>query len=232
MSQFKFGNIDKLKRNREIEGVAGTEIGLPGGISLIALCASDANPAWRRGGEDFLAELKRLSRAHASDERVKRFLAEQLARMLVKDWSGVVDQLPEDLEIVLVLEVEFESALVAVPQHERRRLALDERRRAPHRIALRALDLDDVGAHVGELHAAEGTGEMGREIEDDQTVERACHVAYPRSLRRSSSVLAHLLTPRWFDTMRPAWTIRNRGAPLLRGIWARMGARSPGQYRS
>ena len=92
---------------------------------------------------------------------------------------GTVDEFPEDLEILLVLEVELEAALVPVPQHERRRLALEERRRAAHRIALGTLDLDDVGAHVGELHAAERAGEMGREVEDDQTVESACHVAIP-----------------------------------------------------
>ena len=118
MSQFKFGNIDKLKRNREIEGESGTEVGLPGGISLIALCASDANPAWRRGGEEFLAELKRLSRAHASDERVKRFLAEQLARMLVKDWSGVVDQdgnaIPFSTDACMEFLIEADDAIPAL----------------------------------------------------------------------------------------------------------------------
>ena len=75
---------------------------------------------------------------------------------------GAVDQVPEDLEILLVLQVELQAALVPVPQHERRRLALEKGRRTAHRIALGTLDLDDVGAHVRELHAAERAGEMGR----------------------------------------------------------------------
>ena len=86
---------------------------------------------------------------------------------------GAVDQVPEDGEVVLVLEVELQAALVAVPQHEGRRLAFDEGGCPAHGVALRAFDLDDVGPQVGELHAAEGAGKMGREVEDEQAVEGA-----------------------------------------------------------
>ena len=102
-----FGNIDKLKRDRAVEGGEGTEIGFEGGITLVVLCASDANPAWKRYGDDFLAELRRLNRAHASEERVRRFLAEQYARLLVKDWRGVVDPQGHDLPFSRDLCVEL-----------------------------------------------------------------------------------------------------------------------------
>lgn len=92
MGQFKFGNIKQLQRDREVEGTTGTQIHLRGGICITALCASDANPAWKKFGEDFLAELKRLSRANASDERVKEYLAAELTRLMVRNIEGVVDE--------------------------------------------------------------------------------------------------------------------------------------------
>src|SRR6201999_4653555 len=49
---------------------------------------------------------------------------------VLQHYVGAIDQVPEDLEIVGRLEVEHDAALVAVPQHEGRALALDERRRA------------------------------------------------------------------------------------------------------
>ena len=92
---------------------------------------------------------------------------------------GTVDQLPEDFQIGRILEIEPDAALVAVPQHEGRALALDEGRRAAHGIALRAFDLDDVGAEVAELHAAERARQVRRQVENHQAVERACHVICP-----------------------------------------------------
>ena len=88
---FKFKNIDALQRDTEIEGTTGTPLGLAGGITLNLLCASDANPRWKTGGEKFRAELRRLGRANASEDRVKKFLAEEFAKMFVIGWEGVLN---------------------------------------------------------------------------------------------------------------------------------------------
>ena len=120
MSQFRFGNIEDLKRNRDIEGEAGTEVALRGGIKLRLLCASDANPRWKQYGEAFRAELRRLSRAGASDDRVKKYLAEQLTRIFVKDWEGVVDTdghpIPFTKEASEAFLIEADDAIPAIQE--------------------------------------------------------------------------------------------------------------------
>ena len=85
----KFKNIDQLQRNREIEGIIGTPVGLPGGITLQVLCATDANPRWAANGEKFSAEVRRLSRANVPDDRTRKFLAEQFTRLFIIGWEGV-----------------------------------------------------------------------------------------------------------------------------------------------
>ncbi len=90
---FNFKNIDSLKRNREIEGSIGTTIGFrSSGISLQVLAASDANPRWREFGDTYMNEFRRLQRANAPQERIDKFLAENLTRIFVKDWTGVLDE--------------------------------------------------------------------------------------------------------------------------------------------
>ena len=120
MSQFKFGNIDDLKRSRDIEGETGTEVALKGGIKFQLLCASDANPAWKQHGEAFRAELRRLSRAGASDDRVKKYLARELTRMFVKGWEDVVDieghPIPFTKEACEAFLVEADDAIPVVQE--------------------------------------------------------------------------------------------------------------------
>jgi len=89
---FNFGNIDALKRNRDIEGETGTELGLAGGITLIVLAATDANVGWRNNRDDFRAELNRLSNAKAGEDRTRAYIADFFSRIIVKDWRGVLDQ--------------------------------------------------------------------------------------------------------------------------------------------
>lgn len=91
MSKFKFGNIDSLKRNREVEGETGAELGIGAGITLIVLAATDANPQWRARGEKITAELNRLRNAKADNDRTREFLAGVYSECIVKDWRGVVD---------------------------------------------------------------------------------------------------------------------------------------------
>jgi hypothetical protein len=87
MSDFKFKNTARLTRDRKIEGETGTEVGLAGGDTLWLLAATDANPRWEKWGDDYLNELRRLTRANASTDRVKEFLAEWYTRMFVLRWS-------------------------------------------------------------------------------------------------------------------------------------------------
>ena len=87
MSGYKFKNIAKLKRNREIEGVTGTPVHFKKvGVTFQVLAATDANPRWRQFGDDYLNEYRRLQRAGADEERITRFLAENITRLFVIGW--------------------------------------------------------------------------------------------------------------------------------------------------
>lgn len=93
MSDFQFANIDHLKRNRTIEGETGTELGLDGGITLIVLAATDANPRWKANGRKVVAELNRLKNAQATARQQRDYLAGVYAENLVIGWYYVD---PED----------------------------------------------------------------------------------------------------------------------------------------
>ena len=92
MPDFEFGNVDHLKRNLEIEGKTGTELGIDGGITLIVLAASDANPMWKAQRDKVRRTLASLTNARADDRRARDFLSSVYAETLVKDWRGVVDK--------------------------------------------------------------------------------------------------------------------------------------------
>lgn len=89
MSDYVFDGIATMQRNREIEGEKGTELGLPGGITLTVLAASDANPRWRNRGDEITAELNRLRNARAPSERVRKYLSTIYSQCLVIGWAGV-----------------------------------------------------------------------------------------------------------------------------------------------
>lgn len=88
-SEYQFDGIEPMQRNREIEGEKGTELGLPGGITLTVLAATDANPRWRNRGDEIAAELNRLRNARAPGERTRKYLATIYSQCLVIGWSGV-----------------------------------------------------------------------------------------------------------------------------------------------
>ena len=85
---YEFDGIEDLQRKRDIEA-EGTELGLPGGITLIVRAATDGNPAWRAQSDKVAKELRRLRNARATNERLRAFLAPKYAELLVKDWRGV-----------------------------------------------------------------------------------------------------------------------------------------------
>lgn len=87
MTGYKFKNIDKLKRNREIEGTVGTPVHFKKvGVTFQVLAATDANPRWRQYGDDYLNEYRRLQRAGADEARINKFLAENITRMFITGW--------------------------------------------------------------------------------------------------------------------------------------------------
>jgi hypothetical protein len=90
MREYVFDNIDSMQRNRAIEGDKGTELGLPGGITLIVRAASDANTAWRNRSEEITSELNRLRNARATGDRVRTYLSRIYSETLVIGWSGVL----------------------------------------------------------------------------------------------------------------------------------------------
>lgn len=119
MSQYQFDNIDDMKRNREIEGETGTELGLPGGITLIVLAATDGNPRWKAQSEKILAELNRLERARAPNEKVRAFLSRKFAEALVKDWRGITSSgtpIPFSVEACTAFLLQADDAYAAVNQ--------------------------------------------------------------------------------------------------------------------
>lgn len=89
MKEYVFDNIGPMQRDRKIEGETGTELGLPGGITLIVRAATDANPVWRNRSEEITAELNRLRNARATNDRVRTYLSRIYADCLVIGWSGV-----------------------------------------------------------------------------------------------------------------------------------------------
>lgn len=72
MSEFDFSpTLNHLKRDLKIEGETGTELGLEGGVTLIVLAATDANPAWKAKRGPAGAELNRLRNAHADQKALR-----------------------------------------------------------------------------------------------------------------------------------------------------------------
>ena len=116
-TKYTFDNIEALQRNREIEGEAGTEIGLPGGITLTVLAASDANPRWEARREKTQIELRRLNNANASAQRKTAFLARVYAECLMKDWRGVKSggvEIPFSVEACTAFLQQCDDAFLAI----------------------------------------------------------------------------------------------------------------------
>ena len=96
-----------------------------------------------------------------------------MVRRIDDEHVGPVDELEQDLLCAGRLEIERNAALVAVgevPLIGILRLRLD-RRLMPvsPRIAVRRLDLDDVGAEVGQDHGGAWSRDEARQIHDLQS---------------------------------------------------------------
>lgn len=115
---YEFDNISELQRDRDIEA-EGTELGLPGDITLIVSAASDANPSWRAASPAITKELRRLRNARASNEQLRKYLASMYARHLVKGWRGVKSkgiEVPFSVEACTAFLMAADDAYAAVDQ--------------------------------------------------------------------------------------------------------------------
>lgn len=115
---YQFDNIEEMQRKRDIEA-EGIELGLPGDITLVVRAASDANPAWRAASAAIGKELRRLRNARATNEELRRYLAPQYARHLVKGWRGVKSkgvEVPYSVEACTAFLLAADDAYAAVDQ--------------------------------------------------------------------------------------------------------------------
>ena len=98
---------------------------------------------------------------------------------VVDQHVGRLEQLQQDVAALRLGEVERDRALVAVDAGEIGGNTFGVERRPPGAglVALRRLDLDHVGAVVGQHLAAIGTAQHARQVDHFQAVERApiCH---------------------------------------------------------
>lgn len=118
MSDYEFDNIEDLQRKRDLES-EGVEVGLPGEITLIVRAATDANPSWKANGDKISRELRRLRNARASNEQLRKYLAPQYARHLVKGWRGVRSkgvEVPYSVEACTAFLLVADDAYSAVDQ--------------------------------------------------------------------------------------------------------------------
>ena len=85
---------------------------------------------------------------------------------------GAVHEFEEGGLVGRVLEVHGDGALVAVPGHERRAFAVDEGRHVAGAVAAPGLlDLQHIGAMVGQHHRCIGAGEMAGQVQHQEAVE-------------------------------------------------------------
>src|SRR3546814_9350691 len=71
----------------------------------------------------------------------------------------------------------FRSPLAAVGVHENRtHIRMAPRTEAPDQVALRRLDLDDIGPHISEHDGGIGPHQHGGQVDDANTLKRTRHV--------------------------------------------------------
>jgi len=72
--------------------------------------------------------------------------------------------------VSILFQVEHDRALVAVDGCEILAVTVEDRRPLPHQVAFRRLDLDDIGAHVGEQATRKRSGQHLAELDNAYTL--------------------------------------------------------------
>src|SRR5437868_2908903 len=93
-----------------------------------------------------------------------------------------------------LLQIQDDRALTAIGPEEKARFARQAGGELAEHVALRRLDLDDVGAQIGEERATVGPGEITAEIEHCDAAERPGGLA--GHARRSCSRIAAIFSRR------------------------------------
>src|SRR5581483_6799137 len=88
---------------------------------------------------------------------------------------GLCCELADDLDCLRSFKVERQRPLVAIERRETDAFPVADRRCGPRHVAARWLDLNDVGAHVGEQRAAQWAGDEVRQLDDANSGERLGH---------------------------------------------------------
>lgn len=83
----EFGDVDELKRDREVEGSLGIRLKLAEGHFVNVLCQSDANPRMRVHGARQLREIQRLRNAGAGPIEIDTAMAGYLFDCVVTSWE-------------------------------------------------------------------------------------------------------------------------------------------------
>ena len=120
--------------------------------------------------DDERADAPRATASHSSPKRSR-----PLAGKLWRTTSAEPSEPGARRAPVLRLEVDDDRALPAVERDEVAADAGRDRHHVPVAVAGRRLDLDDVGAEVGEEHAAERAGDVLRVLDDAHAFEREAH---------------------------------------------------------
>ena len=97
----------------------------------------------------------------------------------------------DDLDRLLVFQVQGDAALVAGVQRPPGRDAVDLLAPLPHRVAGRRLDLDHVGAEVGQQPRAERRGDEMADLKDAQARQRAVRSSFGHVLLHRNCFRTH-----------------------------------------
>src|SRR5690606_39073501 len=100
----------------------------------------------------------------------------RVVAVVLDEHIGFGHELLQHLLAPRVLQVERDTPLVAIHHHEGRRLAIDVWRQHAAGIVTTVdlLDLDDLGAHVGQHQPTDGTRHDVAEVEHPHALERSC----------------------------------------------------------
>ena len=136
------------------------------------------------GAADRDVDQARIERAHGRLAEAQP--VHHLRPEILHQHVGAGDQLAQDLDALGLLEVDRQRALAAVGRYEQGgELAgrIDRLAAAARDVAARRLDLDHVGALVGQEHRGKRPRHHAGEVDDPHPRQRTCHAPPPVSFQ-------------------------------------------------